>query len=314
MKNGMKEKGRKNKGNSVWNSSFHRVYSLFHFTDNGVLLQEFFPRFEKSRRAEWKDFKSESSLPRRWNNRVKTVQPSNSADNGGYDKYADGRLMRLTAALPQIRVRNSGIQSECGDDARTEGYEGKFRHRNRRSPIPPVLLRLRLRPPRRNFRHGPGNTRPGPGFSSLSSSDQESRNRTSVHFHAPVSSTLLAPTLVAPYNRKLTKVSSHVREVGSKHRAPLRSEDRTDSRPEYDRRGWGKRREGLPTSLITEERACYTESFRGERKRRRDEFLFGWEGIASGHSLKSRGGYIYKSHIEARWGSRFRSGFFVIHS
>lgn len=72
--------------------------------------------------------------------------------------------MRLTAALPQIRVRNSGIQSECGDDARTEGYEGKFRHRNRRSPIPPVLLRLRLRPPRRNFRHGPGNTRPGPWF------------------------------------------------------------------------------------------------------------------------------------------------------
>lgn len=31
------------------------------------------------------------------------------------------------------------------------------------------------------------------------------------------------PALLAPYNRKLTKLSSHVREVGSKHRAPLRS-------------------------------------------------------------------------------------------
>lgn len=34
---------------------------------------------------------------------------------------------------------------------------------------------------------------------------------------------LARPTLLASYNRKLTKVSSHVREVGSKHRAPVRS-------------------------------------------------------------------------------------------
>lgn len=126
---------------------------------------------------------------------------------GGYDKYADGRLMRLTAAFPQlglgIRVFKANATMMHGRKA-AKGSSG----------VEIGVHQFASSSPRRNFR----NTRP---FSSLSSSDQESRNRTSVHFHAPVS--LLALPLLASYNRKLTKVSSHVREVGSKHRAPVRS-------------------------------------------------------------------------------------------
>lgn len=92
---------------------------------------------------------------------------------GGYDKYADGRLMRLTAAFPQlglgIRVFKANATMMHGRKA-AKGSSG----------VEIGVHQFASSSPRRNFR----NTRP---FSSLSSSDQESRNRTSVHFHAPVS-------------------------------------------------------------------------------------------------------------------------------